>query len=106
MVTDHVNGDRLDNRRDNLRAVTQRQNTTNRTKMPRKHGAAMGLPRHVYFSNKLIKPFMVRVRESSGRHVYYGSYATIEEAAVVAAAKRLQNGYIGGQEDPIPSLAK
>lgn len=84
---DHVNRDRLDNRRSNLRVVTleaQRQNTKARS-----HGRA-GI-RGVSYNRRLkAKPWQARVTIDGVVH-RLGHYATKEEAGEVAAAFRAKH---------------
>lgn len=74
-VIDHINGDRLDNRRANLRLVSRGQNARNRAKSSNKTVGFKG----VYF----VKPRNNWHAEihADGRHYNLGSYATAEEAA-------------------------
>lgn len=82
---DHRNGDVLDNRRSNLRVATGAQNSQNRT---RTHGASQY--RGVHFNRRYkARPWEATVRHDGQRH-YLGRYATEEEAAEVAAAKRAE----------------
>lgn len=75
MSTDHINGNRLDNRRENLRSVTLRQNKLNSSKHTRNKTGYKG----------------VSLQKNTGKYVAYirvnnkgitiGTYSTVEEAA-------------------------
>ena len=75
-VVDHVNGNGLDNRRENLRVCTHRQNMANKKKQ-----ASSGQPyKGVRFrkSRQRTKPWYASIGEECA---YLGSFATAEEAA-------------------------
>lgn len=69
---DHINGDKLDNRFENLRLCTREQNNYN---YPRQKNNTTGY-KGVHFHKKN-KRFMARV----GRGGYLGCFSTAEEAA-------------------------
>lgn len=46
MVTDHINGDRLDNRKENLRACTESENQRNKSKLPNNTTGYKGVYTH------------------------------------------------------------
>jgi len=71
---DHVNGDSLDNRRENLRTATQSQNMMNRKAM---NGDLVGVMREG-------KRWCARIKKD-GKRYYLGAYKTINEA--IAARK-------------------
>lgn len=88
LIGDHVNGDRLDNRRSNLRAVTPSMSSQNvggrgRSKYRGVHPTRSGR-------------WSVQVKFQGQTH-YLGTYGTEEEAAAVADAKRreLMPSYVG-----------
>lgn len=85
MVVDHINGDGLDNRRENLRICTQSQNCANRhftTKSVQKH-RFKGIcyyeqPRCIKDGNS--KKWKARIGVS-GRRIHLGWFSEPEEAA-------------------------
>ena len=71
-VVDHVNRNRLDNRRENLRICTRAQNVWNSVWKPRI------LPRGVFLNHRR---YMARIRVNS-RIFYLGTFDTPEKAGV------------------------
>jgi hypothetical protein len=85
LQADHINGDKLDNRRANLRIVTNQENHQNR------RGANRGSSsryRGVYL-HKATGKWMARVR-TGGKDYYFGSFSDELQAAAAAAAGRRQ----------------
>jgi hypothetical protein len=81
---DHINGDRLDNRRENLRIVTRSQNAMNRKWNGSK---PKGVSRN--YNPRSLKPFTARI-QFNGKPIFLGNFSTVEEAAQAyneAAAK-------------------
>lgn len=67
---DHINGDSLNNQRDNLRIATQAQNLTNRR------------PKHRFKGVRFNKGKYEAYTKENGRYRYIGRYSTPEEAAL------------------------
>jgi hypothetical protein len=74
MVVDHINGDTLDNRRSNLRIVTQSQNLANMCKQKNKTSQYKGVS-----WNKVSRKWAAHI-QISGKSKYLGLFNT-EEAA-------------------------
>jgi len=74
VTVDHINGDRLDNRRSNLRLATQSQNCANRRKIISKSGY-----KGIGFNSWKQKFYARVVREGHTTHLGY--HDTAEEAA-------------------------
>lgn len=89
VMLDHINGNRLDNRIENLRTCTSRQNSSNRKKRDRK------LPRNVYHT---IPKGKYRVYlQVEGKHISFGTYSELDEADTVAKqARELYYGAFAG----------
>lgn len=78
LFVDHINGDKLDNRRINLRIVTRDQNAKNVA------GKARAVAANGFKGLKAMKngKYEVRIRHD-GRQLYLGTYASAVEAAYV-----------------------
>lgn len=76
LVCDHINGDGLDNRLDNLRICTQKENIRNKNKTKNQTSSKY---KGVSF-NKLNNNWRVRM-EKDGSQVEIGSFKTEKEAA-------------------------
>lgn len=74
---DHINGETLDNRRDNLRLATNAENQFNRGLPAHNTTGAKGVYRN---SAGNLKPWQAAITINR-RKCYLGSYATFEEAA-------------------------
>jgi hypothetical protein len=85
LQVDHINGDRLDNRRVNLRIVTKAENQQNRV-------ARHALNRSGYRGVTRTKygRWVVKAKVHGQPH-YIGTFTTVEEAGKAARAWRLMN---------------
>jgi hypothetical protein len=88
LVPDHINGNGLDNRRENLRAVTESENCRNRRGIREKGRLA-----HIHPIKGTTTRFRVRMR-INGEQMYFGTYDTIEEAATAAEEARRKHGIL------------
>ncbi len=71
---DHINHDTLDNRRENLRIVTTRENTSNQKRKPKCTSQYVGVHWH-----KAAQKWRAQIR-SNGKCLWLGLYATELEA--------------------------
>ncbi len=85
---DHINGDKLDNRRENLRVVTKKQNRQNLHHLPFR-GAS--------FIARLNK-WRARVKDGE-KDIHIGLYDSREEAASVAEKKRKELDFLDANPD-------
>lgn len=93
---DHINQDRGDNRRANLRLATPGQNNAYRRLTRRRHpDLPVGVYRRTNHHSYIATIY-------HGKHVYLGSFTTIEEAA---AAYQAAFNSLKGEEWNIKSLA-
>lgn len=86
---DHINGNGLDNRRSNLRFVTQTQNNLNRHKVRTRKDPS--LPMGVIFNpnNCKSRPYQARIKENKYPK-FIGAYATKEEASMAYQNYRIK----------------
>lgn len=82
--TDHINGNKLDNRRDNLRSVTHSQNMKNRKKHINNKSGYKG----VYWCSER-KKWVAQIRVNRKR-VFIGRFDTTKEAAKQYNIKSLE----------------
>jgi hypothetical protein len=85
---DHVNGDRLDNRRENLRFVTPSGNQVNRKRLSSANTSGIrGVRRRSGLSLK--KPWLAQIMVD-GKGRYLGVFETMEEAAAARRAAEVE----------------
>ena len=85
LVVDHINGDKLDNRKKNLRVCTKSENQINRRAASGRCGF-LGVTEHY-------GKFQARIRRNKKR-IYLGRFDTAEEAAAVIREYNLRHGYV------------
>lgn len=78
MQVDHINGNRLDNRRENLRLATTKQNCMNKAKRSDSRNRYRGCVYHPTYKSR---PWQAKMR-IEGKSTSLGYYATEEEAAL------------------------
>lgn len=83
--SDHINGDRLDNRRENIRLAGPRGNSQNRRVISA--SGFLGVTQHK--GGK----WQASLKDH-GRSIYLGLFDTPEEAAAVAAGERRRRGFL------------
>jgi len=83
LVVDHINGDTLDNRKSNLRAVTQAANTQNRNRAKRNSSSGV---RGVYFS-KQIKRWVATV-DVDRKRIQVGCFKELADAEIAVKEAR------------------
>lgn len=97
-LTDHINGNRLDNRRANLRAATSSQNLQNRHGIdPRNTSGYRGV-----WWNRRRRKWQAEVR-MGGRRAWSAEFDVLKEAAQAAAQKRAELGFLNN-EPPKPEV--
>lgn len=80
MVIDHINGDRLDNRRSNLRCVTDQVNQINRKSLNANNRSGFRGVSYIDRKSARGKPWRASITVD-GKHIHLGVFATAEEAA-------------------------
>jgi hypothetical protein len=80
LVVDHINGNGLDNRRENLRLVTVAQNSMNRAPITNRSSRFKGVSLRKPKTGILRKPWRVQIHVEKNS-VTVGYFATEEEAA-------------------------
>lgn len=94
LFTDHVNGNSLDNRCENLRTVTRSQNAMNRNKPSNNTSGHKGV-----FWSKQQKKWRAVIKVN-GQKKYLGHFRSYADAVIVRkTAERLLFGVFGTEED-------
>lgn len=83
MDVDHINGNKLDNRRENLRLITHQQNLYNRKSLNKNNSSGVnGVTWH-----KQSEKWQAQAR-INGKHIQLGTYRKLEDA--IAARKKYE----------------
>jgi hypothetical protein len=83
MQVDHINGNTLDNRKENLRICTNQQNQMNRGRANNNKSGYKGVcyrKKKKDMINEYSKPWQARIKHNQ-KQIYLGMYKTKEEAA-------------------------
>jgi len=83
LQVDHINHNKLDNRRDNLRIVTSQENAFNRIKSPGTTSIYKGVTKRVR-KNKTVWESQIA---KDGKRIYIGRFKTEVEAAIAYDAR-------------------
>lgn len=86
-VIDHINGDTLDNRIENLRAVTSKENQRN-TKLSSNNTTGI----NGVTKRQNGKPYEARI-QVDGENIYLGTFATLEAAAEARKNADIRYGF-------------
>jgi hypothetical protein len=92
MQVDHINGDRLDNRRENLRLVTQEQGGQNIVRRPGLRGVTWDKAKRRWVAQAKLR----------GRNKFLGYFSTAEEAAQRASEFRREHMPFSEEERACP----
>ena len=96
-LIDHINRDKTDCRRKNLRAVTEAQNSINHSRLSTNRSGYTGV-----FWNKQTKKWTSFIF-TSGRHIYFGNYTDkIYAAQCYNFACKLLRGEYAGELNDVP----
>ena len=82
-VVDHINGNPLDNRRENLRVCTNQENTMNRRKHRNNKSGYKGvcyMKKKKYMISEHSKPWLAQIGHNQ-KNIFLGMYKAKEEAA-------------------------
>jgi len=95
MDTDHINGNKLDNQKINLRSVTRSQNCINKPLMKNNTSGFKGvyIGKAIY-NGKTFKYIFSQI-QTDGKTIYLGTFKTIQDAAKAYynAAKKYHNQF-------------
>ena len=86
-IVDHISGNKLDNRKENLRIVTAQQNSMNRGLGVRNKSGKVGVS-----FNKARNKWVASIK-SNGKSIYLGYYTELEDA--IRARKEAEIKYFG-----------
>lgn len=85
---DHINGNPIDNRIENLRVVSSRENSRNQKVRSTNHSGVMGV---TWQSNR--KCWYVRISIDGEHDHYVGRFRNLDEAIAARKAAELKHGY-------------
>lgn len=98
---DHINGDRTDNRLCNLRKVSKSDNQRNAGKRRNNTSGVHGVNWKPLYDGKPGSGRWVARIWNGPRHVYLGSFKTINEAGIARKAAERVLGFTGTDREPI-----